>query len=334
MATVTAVAVSGAPAVTGVNANIAPIHTPPIATLPSSVLTQFLKLDTVTLRYLAAVNRFKDARLQLYTAEQSFVKFKSICATQGIVKSLQLKIVERSLIPIIDGLPNYFFSDTVEILKQLEKEMTAKIVETLISAKEKHIKYLREHCNQHNFTLNETSDYDKFVKEYANSYITRTGTDESYFPIREAVHDFNKYLNEQIQPMILQEITTEQQRNEKQQQDAIDVAKAQENVLAGATTGQTITLLASRAVNQRMSELQKNIQRLQVDKEQRKKFFPPDVESNSPSNNSLQSNKKRSMLPKHNALGKKQRSDIIQDYTKYQRKHGNNPNQQINLNLN
>ncbi|HVX01492.1 MAG TPA: hypothetical protein VHA52_13805 [Candidatus Babeliaceae bacterium] len=303
------------------NTTATTVETPLIQTFTASALKVFLFNESTQQRYLAASDRFKEARIKLLREQQSFANFKAKCASQGIVKSLQLNLVQRSLLPVVDGQPN-FFSSTIDSLKELEKQTTEKIVDALTLAKEKYITHLRTHCNQHSFTIRESSDYETYVKDYAKEYVQRSGVAENFFPVQDAIKDFTNYLNEQIQLIINNEIKSEQEKKEKQQQDAINDAKAQESILAGASTGQSIIDLANRTVDKRLKEIENKFDQLHIAQGKQTKHVQFDSSSlTSGTSQSSQFNKKNHSMQRK-SLYKDKRTTVLQDRAKQHRKHG------------
>lgn len=266
---------------TGASSALQPASTTQPTTQSSSILQTFLAQPAVRQHFHSAVGRFLSARKLLKDQERSLAKLKSACALSGLPKSMRLDIVTRTKLPSVDGLPEFFAAD-VATLRQIEKDASDRVAKALTEAKERHVAHLRTAVHLQSFIENECASYQSFVQGHAQAFASASGTAASDFPVSQALAEFREALRKDCEAHVMQDVMKEQQAKEEAKQESIDDAKAQESVLAGAHNGQTIKAIANKAVleelKKQLTPLQEKLDKLQQQRQDKEKFFPPSAQ--------------------------------------------------------
>ena len=155
-----------------------------------------------------------------------------------------------------------FFATEVAALAAIEKEASEKIYTLLLEAKSKHLKLLHTAAHPSLFTARTLAAHAEFVREYATDanalYVSASqsaaaAASASAFPIADAIAHFESHLHAEVAAVT--SLTLEQRRAAREQKAAAQAAelKAQETVLGGAHTGETIRSIAVKAVHSEMT---------------------------------------------------------------------------------
>jgi hypothetical protein len=248
---------------------------------PNATLDRFLALSEVRRRYAAEPAAYTAAFALLRTAQSELERFKLRTATSSdasrLPHALQLNVVKRAKLTPVAGQPAFYATETAE-LERIEREASTSIYATLLKAKEKHVTHLTAHASMHSFILRHTEQYRDYVTRYAVDYNTQIGapapaapdaaaasasTSSTAFPTDAAVAHFARHLDTEISSLVLLSVEEERQRRETAAQAAAQEHAAQEQVLAGAQSGQTITMLANNALEKKLAPLQQQVRHLQ-----------------------------------------------------------------------
>jgi hypothetical protein len=240
----------------------------------SPLLTQFVAMPTVQQRYTDAENEFMTGQQELRQAREERDKFKSACTAQSpairLPSSLQMKLVKRAKLTPVPG-DAAFYRDQTTALQNIETEAAAKIFETLLAAKDKRIAYLLTRASPLSFLSRKSQEHKAFVSAYAadfNSSFDATPSSasassvSSTFPIAEVVQHFDDHMARRTNELIMLNVQVLQERREAKIKATVEESKAQEKVLAGAHTGESIAMLADRAVKQQVAPLQQQMRQL------------------------------------------------------------------------
>jgi hypothetical protein len=253
------------PASVAASAAVQAAATPPHE---ATLLAAFRQLPSVQLRYADAVGPLLSAAKALKDATATRERFTARCnraaPALALPKSIALNLVARARLPSVEGEPA-FFAACHAALADIEREATKKVYDALLAAKDKHIAHLKGLANAHTFTITAAASFRAFTAEYAATVDTSYGF--PIFPVTAAVQDFERHLSVRTSESLLQ--AAEHAQAEKQNADAAALAdrQAQEEVLAGAHSGQTITALANRAVDAKLLPLQQQLRQLQRQRE-------------------------------------------------------------------
>lgn len=224
-------------------------------------------------RYLTAVKSLKSARLSLE-------KFKQTCnRTQqlSLPRSMQLNLITRAKLPTVEDKPN-FNEGTISALHSIEATATKATYDALVAAKERHIAHLEQCANAQAFIHTAVSAHRTHVIAYAAKMDSSLA-----FPVEAAVQHFNEHLLQRITELNMQAASEAMHEQATAQQARIDDSKAQETVLAGASTGATIAKLAERAVLNQLEQRVPHIHERQRGRMQREEqAAPPSAADDTP----------------------------------------------------
>jgi hypothetical protein len=275
-ATVSAHALAAAPV------TIAPIPPPP--TQGATLLAQFLQQPLVRQRLHDAGGAYLDACKALKVARSALDKFKAACnRTPGVVtlpRSLQLRLVEHSRLPAVDGQPA-FFADCTAALQAVERTATADAYKALLGAKEKHLAHLASVASVPAFLAHAVAAHRTFVADYARDVDAAWGGN-SGFSVDAAVTDFETQLQTHVNDLFLSNLNDAQQQRAQDQLAAAADRTAQEQVLAGAHTGATIASLARREVAKGIAPLKLKVDQIKRTQNQQPRSSPHDSAHDGP----------------------------------------------------
>lgn len=238
-----------------------PLSSSPSAAERAAMLTSFLALADVQQRYAQPRTVLFAALDEHQHAQELLAKFKAICTPPSIrlPASLALNIVKRCKLVAPPSDPHFFATD-VAALQAIEKEATERVYSVLLEAKTKHLKMLHTAAQPSLFTARTLIAHTEFVREYAADTDTlyvpasqSAASSASAFPIDDAVAHFTAHLHSEVAAVTA--LSVEQRRAAREQQAAAQAAErdAQETVLAGAHTGESIRSIAIKAVRSEMA---------------------------------------------------------------------------------
>ena len=221
----------------------ASIHT--AITHTNTLLHLFTQLSDVRTLYTDATGRYLTATKDLKAARLSLDKFMTAC-NRGkhltLPRSMQMHLIERAKLPIVAD-DTHFNDATTATLRSIEETATKATYDALVIAKMKHIAHLEQRANAHAFIITAVNSHRAYVSKYAAQM------DASLtFPAEAAVHHFEQYLRQRVQELNLQSVSNAMREQSEAATALAEDNKAQESVLAGASTGVTISKLAKRAV--------------------------------------------------------------------------------------
>ena len=249
-----------------------------------ALLTRFIAQPQVQQRYAAAESDYLSASTALHQAMEKRDKFKAACNSNPpairLPSSMQMHLVKHAkLTPVATDAA--FYREQIAALELIESESAAKIYTTLLAAKNKHIAHLQAQANVHAFLQRTLKDYRQFVVAYAADFDNRYGAPPaaaassssaasaasaassasepaSSFPINDAVNHFDSHLQQRVNELILLTVTDQQTRLANKAQAIVEDSKAQEQVLAGAHSGESIAMI----VQQKVAPLQQQLRQL------------------------------------------------------------------------
>ena len=226
-------------------------------------LSSFLALAEVRKRYAAPRTELSAAMVELSNAQRHLDNFKQACNHAAPSFSLPVSVAPKlatkanlsRLAPASE--PNLLASE-IHSLKEIEREMSQKVYPVMLEAKTKVVQYWAQQANAQRFTASAIAAHTTFVEQYAAQsnihYIPSSqlaaasaAHDDFTFPTAAAVAHFASHLHAEVGRVVAESI--EQRQAEKARKDAaaLDEHKAQETVLGGAHTGETIGLIATKA---------------------------------------------------------------------------------------
>ena len=274
-------------AVAAAPAMLQPTLPPPAAPLPT-VLTRFLARESVQLRYTETEAAYGQACDDLQTARADFAKLQSVCKQNTpalhLPRSMQLKLVQRARFTAVAGQPD-LYSRFTAALEAVDREASERTANILLEAKSALVAYLASQANARSFTDRYVQQYTQFISAYATEYNAQLGSAPSdsanasagsasasadsaasapsnAFPAKEAIAHFTQHLEAATSEHAMLSVERAQQRLALQAQRAAAEHTAQESVIAGATTGATLSMLVDKKlapVQKQLSSVQKQL---------------------------------------------------------------------------
>jgi hypothetical protein len=276
---------------TAATSNMNTILPLPHAEQPSQLLLAYLNTTAARQHYDGAILPFLTLHKELQSAKESLEKFKAACQKQGVDKfslpqSLKLSITERAKLPTMDGQPD-LFKDEFKELQSIEADATKRIVEVLLKAKEKHITSLQSKANALSFKEKATNTYLEFLTQHAREFDEMQGVSSAgllsqaasasfpsapsnpssislRFPLEEAKLHFQKHITSRVDSTLFDLMAKQKDRLERKKRQHEESIAAKEEILRGASSGDTLTALANKAAQRAIAPVQRDMQRLTV----------------------------------------------------------------------
>jgi hypothetical protein len=252
----------------------------------SDRLMQFLARSETQHHFSTAVAEYTEISASWKSSDTALKAFIADCTKEdrGITLPVRLRwrLKEKlHLNPVPDN--EAFYEQDLAELEQIRKEAHEKAYRIIIRAKTKHVAELRTKVNVPTFIARKVEPFRKFVTQAAvefdnlyNLYSPQTSDDaaSSTLPaaaaaqpladntrrfIDSAVEAFMAHMHRSINSHLLDRSINTVTDSERKATEKEDNHKAQETVVAGAHTGQTINTLIER----HMKPIVQSVQRLQ-----------------------------------------------------------------------
>lgn len=228
------------------------------------MLASFLARPAVQQRYAEPRSAFLAALEEHQRADELLTKFKAACASSApsirLPTSLALNIVKRCKLSPPAADPHFFATETAA-LALIEKEASEKIYNVLLEAKSKQVKHLHAAAKPPVFAAHALAAHTAYVRSIAADtnalYVSASqpasaADSASVFPIADAIAHFELHLQSVVADVV--SLTVDQRRAAQAAKAAALAAEsqAQETVLAGAHTGETIRSIAEKVVHREL----------------------------------------------------------------------------------
>jgi hypothetical protein len=231
------------------------------------------RLTEACTSYSAAISALQKAR----DAREHFVN--SACKGGGskqLPKKLQWKLTEQLHFPT-DSMPGDFFRSHQEKLRAIEREATEKAYEALLAAKDDHVAALLQRTNLAHFVAATSAEFSKTLTQMATEFNEQINTNpmapsqsDFAFPTADVARYFHRELINRLNAQTLERVAAQAAEQQRLSAARAEDSKAQELVLAGAHTGQTISMLAQKQIQQSLIPMQRQIAELQKQLQQQK----------------------------------------------------------------
>lgn len=260
--------------------------TPPSVASPNaaSTLALFLAQPSVAQRYSDSTSAFTAARAALHSARADREKFQAKCNANPpaiqLPASLGLHLTKKAKLAPVAGDASFYSECTAE-LQRIERDATEAAYKALLAAKDKHLKHLEALAHPASFMKTHEQSYKKFLDEYSSNYAAEIGhpaVDSSSppaatpapspssspfaFPLSDAMLHFRTHLQSFVQRSVMQSTEEAAHEARTKAQAAAEELKAQEDVLAGASSGKTIQMIADGAIDKKLKPIQQQIKQL------------------------------------------------------------------------
>jgi hypothetical protein len=255
------------------DAAAASAHIPRNAPTPiiSGALSAFNASPTVQQQHHEHFGAFLTLHKQLKASRTAHAHFLEVThkSDGSLPNSMKLRIVERARFPTVDDQPTFFKTELDE-LRRLEHDTAKQLTATLLGVKERHIKHLQAIANPQTFISTAIAKFAPYVKQFADVY------DEQYkagaagapaaaaaatvstpltFPRSEAIAHFEEKLRNRIDEEVIRLIQAEQLAKSTTAAKIAADHQAQEKVMTGGHTGETIDEIATRAAEKHLDKL-------------------------------------------------------------------------------
>ncbi len=245
-------------------------HIPP--PFVSAATQQFFNAQAVQQRLTAACAKYSAAAAALQKATEARDRFVNSGSKNGVSKQLPAKLdwkLSKTAHFSSDAVPAEFFASDRTTLRAIEREATEKAFDALLAAKEKHIAFLKQHSSVREFVNTAAAEFLSELKRIAADFDSRSQADanalsqaEFAYPLNAVAAYFNSELHKRLAALniaageakLLQEHRLAEQRSEEY--------KAQETVLTGAHTGQSIAFVAEQAIDKRLAPVFRQLEAL------------------------------------------------------------------------
>lgn len=229
-------------------------------------LKAFIEWHTVQQQYNDHFGDFLTLSKQLKSARIARDAFDTVThmSDGNLPRSLQLRIVNRTLFPTVAHQPNFFKPD-LEALQKLELDTAKQIAATILAAKQRHIEHLQTLANPLAFVTMAVTKFTSIVTMYADA-MDKAHTDgaaaaaspaaaaastsevplSSLFPRIDAIAHFERTLRERIDEELARQVQADHQAKTTAATKAAASHQAQETVMTGAHDGSSIAAIATR----------------------------------------------------------------------------------------
>ena len=261
------------------------LHSLPV----TAAMQQFFDAPAVQQRLTAACNDFSAATAAHQKAIEGRDHFVNSGSKNGGSKQLPAKLdwkLCKSAHFSLDAVSANFYATEKTTLRTIEREATEKAFDALLVAKNKHIAHLQQRCILPQFVKTATQDFLPELRRIADSFNTETQVDVNAssqtgfaFPTEAVANYFRTELHRRLNAQTLAAVDAKQREAQRLANQQTEEHKAQEQILAGAHSGQTIKLIAEQAVNKHLAPMQRQLdqilQRMQPPFEPQSSRQPP-----------------------------------------------------------
>lgn len=213
-----------------------------------------------------AAHPFLNDRRSLHQLREQLEKFKATCnkgTSISLPKSLRLRIAERAQFPLVPAAPT-LFTDATAALRKIEQDSEKAVYDTLVAAKERHIKHLETAIQMPLVLAAAVKVFHATVQDDAAHWqrqsssgppsttaaaASSSSASSSSFSPDAALSHFTTVITERLTAIQMNEFETERARAIAEQQKAADELAAKEKVMAGAGSKETLTALANSAAD-------------------------------------------------------------------------------------
>jgi len=221
------------------------------------VLEEHWKTHFIQQLLTSAVKEFTEANAASSKTQQALDRFKSIGVKEGrlkqLPKSLRLEMKSRARFTDVPG-DDSFYANELDDIRRLERETSDKYYDILVKAKEKHIEHLGKKCNMKDFLPAVLKEFRLKGEEYASDWNKRNRvkdlrnpSDATFaFPVEKMFARFEKELMARLTAITRNQLHGKEEEKQQQADQLIQQHKAQESVLTGAHTGETIANVARK----------------------------------------------------------------------------------------
>lgn len=236
--------------------------------------------------YASALDRYTSACSESIEKQDSLENFQSTCkkngtdAGPGLPASLKLQFVERSSFPTIASSPEFFKKEQDE-LKKLQMETSQRVYDILLAAKEKHIAHLIHTVSRTDLFIEEQLTlFRKLVEDNNLAYSGLSPASSSSaaaaaaaaassasqntmcIPVELAVAHFKAHLTTVLATKSMEHFEhVVRHTEEKKQRRAAELA-AQEKVVSGSNTRESMTDISKREASSALRPLQREVAQL------------------------------------------------------------------------
>lgn len=236
-------------------------------------IEQFLSMPSVELRLSSGCKNFAEASAALEQARKNLDSFISHGNKQGRTKQLPRQLLlhmsSRTKPNAVPGNDN-FYADELDEIRQLERETSDKFFDILVKTKEKLVKFLEKKCNIRDFVIATVQESRPYLDNYTTQYNRQVGVDpliasqSSYsLSTAEVISHFETELFSRLSAQAFARADAKEKERQQKANKLIEENKAQESVLAGAHTGETIAMIAKAQVAKQTTDMMRKIQELE-----------------------------------------------------------------------
>lgn len=236
--------------------------TTPLNPMMQAHLTSYLRLQTTKDAYTHATKPLLSARRDLVDATRALTNLKRPHKHDKILPpSLSIDTLAKITLPKVGTTaPEVFFADELAQIKAAVVTAETAINAILIKAREREVQHHTNNVTAATFLVAARETYHA---DCLLPYVTKFRKDPAVagleFPVEQALSHFSTALQERIGTIISDSVASsmagDKQKQQRQEADAV----AQEQIMQGAATGDTIKQLASQTVIKEVAALRKEI---------------------------------------------------------------------------
>lgn len=238
---------------------------------PSIVLSGFLQWkDTIQLQD-HHVKTFLTLRKDLKEATRVLENLRAKAHTHApritLPKQIELRIVHNVRLPTVTGLPE-FFKPEMDQLREFEAKANKEIFTIVENARQRHVAHLTHLASPNTFISSTMKELSQFVNRYADtidqtldtrgdsaqapmdvseSQLPSTSTPPRRFPRDQALARLRTTLEEEVDRILTRQAQEELAASAAKTAARQEDLAAQEQIQAGAHTGENIAMIATKA---------------------------------------------------------------------------------------
>lgn len=245
----------------------------PAAEANTAQLQRFVQTAAVQDRLTACCAQYSEIASALQAARVCRSRYVDAGNKQGgskqLPKRLDWKIAEQVALSS-QAAPDNFHHAIHTALRTVQREATDKAFDLILTGMDNHIAYLRGRSNARDFVQSAVQAFDPELQRIAADFNAQSQADPSAasqslfaFPTRAVASYFATELLDRLNAQMLDRVTVQRREEQRVANERAEDNKSQETVLAGAHTGQTISMLAQKEVSKVVAPLQRQIAQLQ-----------------------------------------------------------------------
>jgi hypothetical protein len=238
---------------------IAPAATGPPRTTSATLPSTFLAMAETKLQYSESFALYVAQQHALEAAKTDLEEFDATCTKNTPIISLPLSIRPRfshaHFLTVEDDAA--FNKEAKFALKELEQEAAKLAYQCIVKGKKKFIDHFQGLVKVEGFIARASTKYATFIHTTNQSYADCGSS--VVIPVQAALAHFDAHLRKEMESFVTQKVQSGFTAARKRTTTVEEEKEAEERVITGAHDGENINQIATKAVEKKLIETNKNL---------------------------------------------------------------------------